>query len=114
MGPNQESPASANLLVVGDVMLDRYLEGVADRMSPEALVPLVRVVHTFERPGAAANLAVNAAAMGGSPMLVGVVGRDSAGERLRALVEAEGVSAETLVSVDSIPVSYTHLTLPTN
>ena len=105
MSPNQVSPASANLLVVGDVMLDRYLEGVADRMSPEALVPLVRVVHTFERPGAAANLAVNAAAMGGSPMLVGVVGRDSAGERLRALVEAEGVSAETLVSVDSIPTT---------
>ena len=55
-------------------MLDRYFEGVVERVSPEAPVPVVRVLRTFDRPGGAANTAVNIAALGGRPMLVGVTG----------------------------------------
>jgi len=86
-------------------MLDRYFEGVVDRVSPEAPVPVVRVLRTFDRPGGAANTAVNIAALGGRPMLVGVTGRDAAAETVRALVEATGVAGESLVSVDTVPTT---------
>ena len=91
--------------MVGDVMLDRYFEGVVERVSPEAPVPVVRVLRTFDRPGGAANTAVNIAALGGRPMLVGVTGRDAAAETVRALVEATGVAGESLVSVDTVPTT---------
>ena len=90
---------------MGDVMLDRYFEGVVERVSPEAPVPVVRVLRTFDRPGGAANTAVNIAALGGRPMLVGVTGRDAAAETVRALVEATGVAGESLVSVDTVPTT---------
>ena len=86
-------------------MLDRYFEGVVERVSPEAPVPVVRVLRTFDRPGGAANTAVNIAALGGRPMLVGVTGRDAAAETVRALVEATGVAGESLVSVDTVPTT---------
>ena len=103
MSPERRSPSE--ILVVGDVMLDRYFEGVVERVSPEAPVPVVRVLRTFDRPGGAANTAVNIAALGGRPMLVGVTGRDAAAETVRALVEATGVAGESLVSVDTVPTT---------
>lgn len=95
----------ADILVVGDVMLDRYLEGVVERMSPEAPVPVVRLLRTFERPGGAANTAVNIAALGGRPVLLGAIGKDSAADTLRALVKAGGVSGESLLAVDGLPTT---------
>ena len=103
MRPDRQS--LPDILVVGDVMLDRYLEGVVERVSPEAPVPVVRVLRTFERPGGAANTAVNIAALGGRPMLVGATGRDAAAEAVRALVEAAGVPGEALVSVPTVPTT---------
>ena len=91
--------------MVGDVMLDRYFEGVVERVSPEAPVPVVRVLRTLERPGGAANTAVNIAALGGRPMLVGTIGTDAAANAVRALVEVAGVSGESLVSVDAVPTT---------
>jgi D-glycero-beta-D-manno-heptose-7-phosphate kinase len=83
----------ARVLVVGDVMLDRYWFGVVSRISPEAPVPVVLVERTEERPGGAANVARNCAALGAKVSLLSVVGADEAGETLARLVEAEGVRA---------------------
>ena len=81
----------ARLLVVGDVMLDRYWFGEVSRISPEAPVPVVKVERTEERPGGAANVARNATALGARATLLSVVGDDEAGVRLRELLEAEHV-----------------------
>ena len=78
---------SGHVTVIGDVMLDRYWTGPAGRISPEAPVPVVRVMQTQERPGGAANVAVNIAALEAPCSLIGIVGRDEAGEKLTACLE---------------------------
>ena len=83
----------ARVLVVGDVMLDRYWFGNVARISPEAPVPVVHVTRSEERPGGAANVARNAAALGAKVTLLSVVGRDEAGACLAALLKGEKVSA---------------------
>jgi len=85
--------SKSRLLVVGDVMLDRYWYGDVDRISPEAPVPVVKFERTEEVPGGAANVARNATALGARATLLSVVGDDEAGARLRELVEAEQVIA---------------------
>lgn len=85
--------SKARLLVVGDVMLDRYWFGEVSRISPEAPVPVVKVERTEERPGGAANVARNATALGARVTLLSVVGDDEAGARLRKLIESEHVTA---------------------
>jgi D-beta-D-heptose 7-phosphate kinase/D-beta-D-heptose 1-phosphate adenosyltransferase len=96
MPPFQE----ARVLVVGDVMLDRYYHGSANRISPEAPVPVVRVSNQEDRPGGAGNVALNIAALGGAATLVGVVGTDATAEDLGARLSAAGVRCEFLVSQD--------------
>jgi len=83
--------ASARILVVGDVMLDRYWFGDADRISPEAPVPVVKVLRTEERAGGAANVARNVADLGAQAGLVSVIGADEAGLALRSLIAAGGI-----------------------
>src|SRR6476620_2179587 len=83
----------ARVLVVGDVMLDRYWFGDVSRISPEAPVPIVKIDRTEERPGGAANVARNAAALGAEAILLSVIGRDEAGATLRRLLKRDGVSA---------------------
>jgi D-beta-D-heptose 7-phosphate kinase/D-beta-D-heptose 1-phosphate adenosyltransferase len=78
----QEWPAK-RLLVLGDVMLDKYIWGDVGRISPEAPVPVVRATHQSEQPGGAANVAMNLAKLGASVSLVGFTGGD-ADERLLA------------------------------
>ncbi len=85
--------ARARVLVVGDVMLDRYWFGDVSRISPEAPVPVVRVERAEERPGGAANVARNCAALGASTGLLSVVGTDEAGDALARLAAGEGVRA---------------------
>ena len=85
--------SKARLLVVGDVMLDRYWFGEVSRISPEAPVPVVKIERIEERPGGASNVARNATALGARVTLLSVVGDDEAGTRLRELVEAEQVVA---------------------
>ena len=92
-GSGETDPARARMLVVGDVMLDRYWFGEVTRISPEAPVPVVRVHRVEERPGGAANVARNCVALGAQTQLISVIGKDEAGERLAQLVEAEGVRA---------------------
>lgn len=83
----------APVLVVGDVMLDRYWHGGTSRISPEAPVPVVRVDQIEDRPGGAANVALNIAALGAPAALVGVTGEDEAAESLLASLGAAGVDA---------------------
>jgi len=87
---------SVRVLVVGDAMLDRYWFGDVGRISPEAPVPIVKVERVEERPGGAANVARNAAALGARVNLLSVIGRDEAGARLSALVRKDGVRANLL------------------
>jgi len=84
--------ARARILVVGDVMLDRYWFGDVERISPEAPVPVVRVGRVDERPGGAANVARNAAALGVRTALLSVVGDDEAGRALEQLAAAARIS----------------------
>lgn len=81
------------VLVVGDVMLDRYWFGDVNRISPEAPVPVVHVKRTDERPGGAANVARNISALGAKARLLSVVGEDEAAKSLETLLAAEGVQA---------------------
>jgi D-glycero-beta-D-manno-heptose-7-phosphate kinase len=83
----------ARVLVVGDVMLDRYWFGDAARISPEAPVPVVLVNREEDRPGGAANVARNCAALGARVRLLSVVGADAPGARLAELVKESGVRA---------------------
>lgn len=83
--------SSARVLVVGDVMLDRYWFGDVSRISPEAPVPVVLVERSEERPGGAANVARNAAALGAHCTLLSVVGRDEPASALERLLEKDGV-----------------------
>jgi D-beta-D-heptose 7-phosphate kinase/D-beta-D-heptose 1-phosphate adenosyltransferase len=85
------------LLVLGDVMLDEYLMGSVSRLSPEAPVPVVAVLGRRHVPGGAANTAANAAGLGARVLLLGVVGDDEAGRRLRAALEGQGISTAGLL-----------------
>ena len=83
--------SSAGVLVVGDVMLDRYWFGPTQRISPEAPVPVVRISDTEERPGGAANVAVILGSLGVRTTLLGLTGEDEPASRLEELLRARGI-----------------------
>ncbi len=91
----------ARVLVLGDLVLDHYLEGRVDRISPEAPVPVVALEEGGERfaPGGAANVALNVLSLGGSPVVAGVVGDDPEGTVLLNLLREKGADV-TCVAVD--------------
>ncbi len=89
------------ILVLGDVILDRYWWGDASRLSPEAPVPVVRKRRCTLRPGGAANTAANLAALGATPYLVGLVGMDQEAGQLRDALAECGVAADTLIAEES-------------
>ena len=95
-----EKIAQVRLLVVGDVMLDRYWFGDVSRISPEAPVPVVKVERLEERPGGAANVARNAAALGAQTALISVVGEDDAGRALQRLLQEGGIAAHLQVDAE--------------
>ena len=78
-------------------MLDRYWDGSVDRISPEAPVPVLRVTRRYERPGGAANVAANLAALGAAVSLIALVGDDADGQRLGALMDDAGVAFDRVV-----------------
>jgi len=84
------------ILVLGDVMLDRYVWGSVDRISPEAPVQIVRTVRQTSTPGGAGNTARNVVALGAKAMVVGVVGDDEAGWKLAEGLEADGIEFRPL------------------
>jgi len=85
---------NARILVVGDVMLDRYWFGDVSRISPEAPVPIVKIEREKETPGGAANVARNAAALGAQVSLLSVVGTDEPGDRLESLLKGMRVTTQ--------------------
>ncbi len=85
------------LLVVGDLMLDRYVEGRVRRISPEAPVPVLEVTGERDVPGGACNVGLNLVSLGGACALAGVVGRDANGERLARLLDEAGVGRDAMV-----------------
>ena len=91
MNISKEKIATAKVLVVGDVMLDRYWYGAVDRISPEAPVPVVRITREEERSGGAANVAYNVVTLGAHASLLTVVGDDEASRKLEVLVAKTGI-----------------------
>ncbi|MDN2664309.1 bifunctional D-glycero-beta-D-manno-heptose-7-phosphate kinase/D-glycero-beta-D-manno-heptose 1-phosphate adenylyltransferase HldE [Psychromonas sp. 14N.309.X.WAT.B.A12] len=92
----------ANVLVIGDVMLDRYWHGPAARISPEAPVPVVNVKQIEERPGGAANVALNIAALGAKSNIIGLVGEDEAAQAIKDSLNSVNVETD-FVAVSSAP-----------
>ena len=93
------------IVVVGDAMLDIYLVGDVERISPEAPVPVVHVHERQYRLGGAANVAANVAAIGADVTLVGAVGDDQRGEQLRTELAAAGIRDEGVVTVPARPTT---------
>jgi rfaE bifunctional protein kinase chain/domain len=89
--------AGRKILVLGDVMLDHYIWGEANRISPEAPVPVVGVRSESSRLGGAANVAHNVKALGGEPILLALVGHDETGRALRSELANRGISPEMLL-----------------
>ena len=95
---------NTNILVIGDVMLDRYCWGSVTRISPEAPVPIVRLHRQTSRPGGAANVAANAVALGGKVQLIGLVGDDEEAKELSSTVSELGIK---------VPIFHKSLNRPT-
>jgi len=93
------------VLIIGDFMLDEYIEGKVERISPEAPVPIVEARETTFRPGGAANVAVNVKSLGGSVTILGVVGNDEGGERLRKILNEKGIDTKLLLEDTSRPTT---------
>jgi D-glycero-beta-D-manno-heptose-7-phosphate kinase len=92
----RERVDAARVLIVGDVMLDRYWFGDVERISPEAPVPVVKIARSEERPGGAANVARNVAALGATALLLSVTGDDEPGTALERLLGGERVKTSFL------------------
>jgi D-beta-D-heptose 7-phosphate kinase/D-beta-D-heptose 1-phosphate adenosyltransferase len=90
----------ARVVVAGDIMLDRYLFGATSRISPEAPVPVVHVRESNDRPGGAANVAVNLAALGVETTLLGFVGKDEDAVTLQSLLEQKNIRCRFSESAD--------------
>jgi rfaE bifunctional protein kinase chain/domain len=96
--PHRDALAARRVLVVGDVMLDRYWHGAVERISPEAPVPVVRIEREEERLGGAANVALNIRTLGARATLLTVVGQDEPARRLRQLLHERDI--ETVLRED--------------
>src|ERR1700722_2202185 len=97
------------VLVVGDIMLDRYIHGDVDRISPEAPVPVLRHAQRYERAGGAANVAMNLAGLGCQTFLCGFWGADSEQAELSALVEKAGIDTAGVVTGSLPTISKTRI-----
>lgn len=93
------------IVVVGDLMLDEYLKGTADRISPEAPIPVIRRTANTSRPGGAANVACNAAALGAKVNLIGVTGTDEASVLLCALLLERHIEINSIVKLNNRPTT---------
>jgi D-beta-D-heptose 7-phosphate kinase/D-beta-D-heptose 1-phosphate adenosyltransferase len=91
MNPDIPDFQSAHILVIGDIMLDRYWQGITSRISPEAPVPVVHIKQQDERPGGAGNVALNIRALGGQVTLIGATGTDEAADTILAQLTEKGI-----------------------
>ncbi len=91
---------NTTVLIVGDVMIDRYLTGQINRISPEAPVPVVLHESTSNRLGGAANVALNVKGLGGKPILCSVIGKDENAEIFKTLLPENNISTEGIIQID--------------
>src|ERR1041385_7450159 len=89
-----------NILILGDLMLDEFIWGRVRRISPEAPVPVVDVIEETYRLGGAGNVAANVRALDGTPIAIGLVGNDSAGDRVLSLMQQLGVDSAGMIRSD--------------
>ena len=94
-----------NILIIGDVMVDAYIWGAVERISPEAPVPIISVKNRDFRLGGAANVALNILSLGAKPILCALAGQDSYGKRLLQLMEDKGMSQQGIVISTSRPTT---------
>lgn len=94
-----------NVLIIGDVMMDAYLWGKVERISPEAPVPVVSIRKKENRLGGAANVALNIQALGATPFLCSVIGNDMEGEEFCRLLTVQNMSAAGILKVDGRPTT---------
>jgi len=97
--------AGKKVLVLGDFMLDEYVKGKVERISPEAPVPVVEARGISHKPGGAGNVTLNLSALGAKPFAFGVIGRDEAGRKLKAMLEQAGVDASMLLVQENRPTT---------
>lgn len=109
MNSSLETFRTTRILVVGDVMLDRYWWGTVNRISPEGPVPVVKIRDRSSVPGGAGNVAANLAGLGCSVSLLGARGDDDAGKALQALMDSKGVDATLLVRDDAATTTKTRV-----
>lgn len=98
----------STILVIGDVMLDKYVSGSVDRISPEAPVPVVKVQKEWSVLGGAGNVAANVSSLGGKAVLIGLVGNDGNGQEVHSLCTESGIEAHFL-QTDSSTVTKTRI-----
>lgn len=91
------------ILVIGDLMLDRFIYGEVTRISPEAPVPVVKVTNEIDKLGGAGNVAQNIRSLGGIPMMVSAVGKDREAQLLKNLMHSLSINAESLVEIKTRP-----------
>ncbi len=94
-----------NILIIGDVMMDSYLWGKVDRISPEAPVPVISVRKKENRLGGAANVALNIQALGATPLICSVIGTDSEGDTYLHLMEEQGLPTEGIIRIGGRPTT---------
>ncbi len=86
-----------NILIIGDVMIDRYLSGKVNRISPEAPVPVVSLKERDDRMGGAGNVALNIAALGATPILCSIIGADDNGQKLKHLLQQKNITTAGII-----------------
>jgi rfaE bifunctional protein kinase chain/domain len=93
------------VLIIGDVMIDSYIWGKVDRISPEAPVPIVRVTKKEDRLGGAANVALNIQSLGAKPLICAVIGDDFDGENFISLLKKQGLSDQGIIKIKDRPTT---------
>ena len=93
------------IAIVGDIMLDRYLWGTVNRISPEAPVPVVDIEEESSRLGGAANVANNVSTLSAEPLLIGITGEDSSAQNVRSILEGNKFATEGLITDSSRPTT---------
>jgi len=96
---------SLNVLIIGDVMMDSYIWGKVDRISPEAPVPVVRVTKKENRLGGAANVALNVQSLGAKPIICAIIGDDAEGREFLDLMHNQKLSDQGILTIKDRPTT---------
>jgi len=97
--------SNIKVLLIGDFMIDHYIIGTSNRLSPEAPVPVVTPEKEYSIPGGAGNVAINLRAMGANVTCIGCVGNDSWGQKLLSILKNEGINIEAMNIIDNHPTT---------